>query len=350
MEWYYADGTQQKGPVTQEELDGLVQAGTIQADTLVWREGMANWQPHGQLSAPPVGGVVCSQCGKPFPAEEVMRYGDSWVCGNCKPLVLQRLREGGPGLSSVAGTVSREELLARDYSVDAGDYLGRSWELFKANTGLMIGATVLVYLVLIAVNVIPYLGAILSLVFTGPVMAGLWLFYLKLVRGEEAVIGDAFKGFGPRFGQLTLGYIVSSILAGICMAPGIILVMVVVIGMAAAGGEPSWGAAPVVLIVAGGVLAAVGFAGFLYLTVGWIFTLPLIADKEMNFWPAMQLGRRVVLKHWWGTLWLLILVWLLAMLGALLCLVGLLVTGPVAMGMLTAHYQKVFGDLRSGLD
>jgi hypothetical protein len=35
-------------------------------------------------------------------------------------------------------------------------------------------------------------------------MAGLWLFYIKEVRGQAAGISDAFSGFGPKFGQYFL--------------------------------------------------------------------------------------------------------------------------------------------------
>lgn len=57
--WYYADGGQQKGPVDESALDDLVRSGVIQADTLVWREGQANWQPYSmargsQSGAPPL--------------------------------------------------------------------------------------------------------------------------------------------------------------------------------------------------------------------------------------------------------------------------------------------------------
>jgi uncharacterized membrane protein len=123
-----------------------------------------------------------------------------------------------------------------------------------------------------------------------------------------------------------------------------------IIGFAATGGSPSLQSIPIVLLVVVGVLALAGIVGFLFLNIGWFFTLPLIADKRMNFWPAMSLGRRVVNKHWWGTFWLTVVVGLLGMAGVLLCGIGLLVTGPVAMGMLTAHYQNVFGDLQSGVE
>jgi len=91
------------------------------------------------------------------------------------------------------------ELLTRDYPVDLGAYFGRAWDLFRSNAGILMGASVLVYLVLMGLNLIPYLSIILSLMLTGPLFGGLWSFYVKRVRGEDAGIADAFGGFGPRF-------------------------------------------------------------------------------------------------------------------------------------------------------
>lgn len=100
MTWYYADGTRQVGPLTDAEFDNLVQSGTIRPDTLVWREGLPQWQPCSQVrSTPPAsgaaaGGLVCRECGKIFPADEVVQFGSVWICGGCKPVFLQKLKEG----------------------------------------------------------------------------------------------------------------------------------------------------------------------------------------------------------------------------------------------------------------
>lgn len=48
MNWYYAENGQQNGPVTEADLDALFHQRKIQADTLVWGEGMANWQTYNQ--------------------------------------------------------------------------------------------------------------------------------------------------------------------------------------------------------------------------------------------------------------------------------------------------------------
>jgi hypothetical protein len=44
-EWFYALNQEQKGPVSFEQLKGLLQAGVITGSSLVWREGMSEWSP-----------------------------------------------------------------------------------------------------------------------------------------------------------------------------------------------------------------------------------------------------------------------------------------------------------------
>lgn len=43
VEWYYARGNKQMGPVSAVELKRLAAAGEIQSDSLVWREGLTEW-------------------------------------------------------------------------------------------------------------------------------------------------------------------------------------------------------------------------------------------------------------------------------------------------------------------
>jgi uncharacterized RDD family membrane protein YckC len=47
---------------------------------------------------PEVPSNYCSQCGRPTPADEMVRFGDLQVCPNCKNSYTQKLREGvAPG-------------------------------------------------------------------------------------------------------------------------------------------------------------------------------------------------------------------------------------------------------------
>lgn len=363
MTWYYANQGQQVGPLSESDFAALVREGIVREDTLVWREGMANWLPWAQVrsagadvpsaaaapqaapTAVPAGGMVCSECGNSFPAGQVVRYGDRWVCATCKPGFLQRLREGAPG-GGARGAVSQEELLARDYEVDLGGCLGRSWEVFKSSAGVCIGATALVYAVLFGVGFIPYLGLVLPLFLTGPLFGGLWLFFVKKVRGQQAGVEDAFGGFGPRFVPLMLAGLVTTLLSYLCLAPAGVLVLIAAVGAWASGqAQGDFGGVAPVLLTVTGLLALVGFGGMVYLSVRWFFALPLVIDKGLDFWPAMRLSWKVVGKHWWMTLWLVVVWGVIASVGLLACVVGVLVTVPVAMGMAASHYQKVFGDL-----
>ena len=79
MQWYYAEGEDRKGPFEEEEFQGLVRQGVVTPQTLVWREGMANWEPYsGPTPALPVPGstsrenVTCTGCGGIFPRSEVI--------------------------------------------------------------------------------------------------------------------------------------------------------------------------------------------------------------------------------------------------------------------------------------
>lgn len=45
INWYYLAGSQQQGPVNEITLGQLISAGTLTADSLLWREGLSNWAP-----------------------------------------------------------------------------------------------------------------------------------------------------------------------------------------------------------------------------------------------------------------------------------------------------------------
>jgi uncharacterized membrane protein len=77
--------------------------------------------------------------------------------------------------------------------------------------------------------------------------------------------------------------------------------------------------------------------------VSWAFTLPLVMDKRMDFWPAMELSRKMVTKHWWGIFGFLILCLLVGILGLLACCVGVIVAMAVTEAALMYAYEDIFG-------
>jgi uncharacterized RDD family membrane protein YckC len=115
MRWYYAAGSQKKGPVTQGEVEQLFANGTITSKTLVWSD-LTGWAPYGQIKTGAVQGRVihaqrgastavaqaaCIECGRTLPAQEMVRYGTSTVCAGCKSTFFQKVKEG----ANTAGAV-----------------------------------------------------------------------------------------------------------------------------------------------------------------------------------------------------------------------------------------------------
>jgi len=102
MDWFYGDAGKQIGPIDEASFEGLVTAGIIGGETLVWRAGMANWQPFATVRPAPQPPVLnaapdqrfCSECGRSYPPDELVVFGSSLVCAACKPLFAQKLREG----------------------------------------------------------------------------------------------------------------------------------------------------------------------------------------------------------------------------------------------------------------
>ncbi len=110
MDWYYAESGRQVGPIKEEALETLVRSGVVKADTLVWQQGMSNWQAYGTVRpmaatvverALPVAATgpepatrFCSECGRPFAQSELIPFGNSLVCAACKETFTHKLREG----------------------------------------------------------------------------------------------------------------------------------------------------------------------------------------------------------------------------------------------------------------
>jgi uncharacterized RDD family membrane protein YckC len=113
--------------VDDAQLEALARTGQIQMDTLIWREGMAEWQPF-SAAAPPgmtvpsapapvapaapalvANEVVCAECNRIFPKDETIPFGTVRVCATCKPIFMQKLAEG----ATIGGQLRYARVLTR---------------------------------------------------------------------------------------------------------------------------------------------------------------------------------------------------------------------------------------------
>jgi hypothetical protein len=219
--------------------------------------------------------------------------------------------------------------------VDIGSCISRAWTLLSGNFWRLVGTSILILLLVGGVGVVlrfavnfaigvplvahrgnawqamvaQWPGLLVNILWNvvvgGPLLGGLYNYYLKLMRGQPVGLGDAFAGFGTAFGQLVLAHIVSSLLIGIgffcCILPAI------------------------------------------YLGVAWRFTLPLVIDKRMGFWEAMTLSRKTVTRQWWILFALFIVAGLVSAAGVIACCVGVFATVPLGIAARLYAYEDLLG-------
>lgn len=237
-----------------------------------------------------------------------------------------------------------EEAINRGVDLSPGVCISKSWELYKARFSEVFVATLLVSVASWSVGAVPYFGIFLSGAIHGVLYGGLYAFFLKIIRGQKADLSDAFSGFSPAFPQLLLAGGVTSFLAlaAICILalPFLFAFIPSIILWAQHDSHSAWPAFPGIITVLGIFLAAM--AGFC-LTVLWIFTVPLVMDHKMEFWPAMELSRKVAMRHFWKVVGLVLGAGVVAFVGVLLCGIGLLFTMPISFGALAYGYETIFG-------
>jgi uncharacterized membrane protein len=318
MTWHYAVGAEQRGPIDDAELDRLVASGEITPDTLVWRAGMAGWQPLREART----GQIVSQAIAPVAAAPA-------------PAAVPR-----PSIDPEAASA---RIAAEGRRVAVFDSLRRGWDLVFAEPGQSIGISALVILMMIGAGFVPCVGSIVQLVATGPLIAGWYLYFLKRIRGQHTEWGDAIAAFSsPMLTQLILEHIVSTVVAVFVMVPMLIVFFVSILGAAAAAAADERMAPLVILgLVA---LFLVTFAVMLYMSISWMFALPLIIDKQIDFWPAMKLSWRVTSRQFFPLLGLLLLCALVYFAGILALCVGLFVALPVCVAALAYTYEDLFGE------
>jgi serine/threonine protein kinase len=207
------------------------------------------------------------------------------------------------------------EILARDYQLNILHCVRRGWNLVKSNFWLLVGSTALVLILLSAVSssdkaasavtgskVVLNLGVV-GVLLTGPFMGGLFSLFLKRIRNQPANVESAFGGFKKPFLQLLLAGLVTSVLTGLGF---------------------------VCLVLPG-----------IYLLVAWSLTHPLVIDKALDFWPAMELSRKIITQHWWKFLLFLLTMIPVNLAGLLCCGVGIFVSIPVSVAALMYVYEDI---------
>ena len=337
---------QEYGPVTDLELRKWISEGRLNAQSLVKAEGDTEFRP---LSA--------------FP-EFASVFGT-----------------GAPAHGASASFTTPADWGNRDYELDIGGCLSRGWDLFKNNAGILLGCSLLYFVILLAVSlalalilngifstIVPkeamqsagfkigfdILFRVVSSLAIGPLIGGLYYIFIRTMREQTTGVGGLFIGFSRGFPHMFLGYLVFNLVIGLCMVPYNIVEtsrMAPLLAQMQHGPPPEqmqallpelWsalaGSLPVLLAC---------MIPMAYLLNNLQFSLALIIDRQMDFWTAIKLSWKMVHKHWFTVFGLFLLIGLINVGGALLCCVGFLFTFPITTAAWIVAYETIFGDKRS---
>ena len=252
--WFYSDnGTDQKGPVTEQELQQL----NLPPTTLVWSEGMAKWTPLQELAAgqPAPPPMPPPATGRPwfYSTNRQDRIGPLTELELRRLLAARQLPgttlvwcEGMAQWAAAAGVAALQpDGPAAQSHPAAGLSFAGSYRSSTHNRDLMQaarqalrgrwGIAISVMLINLAINLglnflgaLPFLGCvtgIASLLISGPLALGLIKFFLALSRADNPEVGlffDGFKIFGTALAAYLLMALVTLLWLLLFIIPGII--------------------------------------------------------------------------------------------------------------------------------
>lgn len=220
-----------------------------------------------------------------------------------------------------------EQALARCYDFNIGDLLSESWNLVKGTKGIIIGGFLVFYVVMMIATFI--LGAVVGIfsalsesmmaaiigqilvsllasALSYPFMAGINMVGIRRAAGQPISFNEIFNHFGR---------IVPLIITALVM------MVLVYLGM-------------ILLILPG-----------IYLAVAYMLAIPLVVERGLSPWQALEASRKAISQHWFKVFGLFLVLGLITMVSAIPLGIGLVWSIPlfvVAMGVL---YRTIFGVL-----
>ena len=199
--------------------------------------------------------------------------------------------------------VNNYQMRTGSYRVDLGDWLAGGWRLFVPQAGPSIVVAVCAGILLLLGNqLVPGSGLILQ----GPLLTGFIVVALCQIGGRKVELRHYAWGF-----RFFLPLLVVSVLCSVLVSVGLML-----------------------LVLPG-----------IYLVVAYMLTPVLVVELNMDFWPAMELSRRIVSRHWFRMALLALVLAGVNMLGGLAAVLGLCVTVPFSMNVLTVAATDIMAEL-----
>jgi len=244
---------------------------------------------------------------------------------------------------------SISEALSRGYDFAIGEVLSEAWEKINGCKGMIIGAGLLAYLLMLVVTtVLGFIAGLIGFATQDPMTAIVINMLVNLFGGILIypffaglfLIGIRRAGDYPvEFSMLfsCLAQSMPIMLAALLMN----LIIYVPVGL-------FFG---LVWLVAGfsvGSIVFVSLFAVIYsLGIGTLYALalPLVFERGLSPWQALETSRKAIGQRWFKVFGLFLLLWLLMVASTIPLLIGLIWTIPLMILVFGVLYRTIFGVL-----
>lgn len=222
---------------------------------------------------------------------------------------------------------SVEQALSRGYDFTIGGLLNEAWQLTKGTKGIIIGGFLIFYVAILVASfvvgavlgifslfsdnlVLIIIGQLLTTIIASavsyPFFAGLNMVGIRRAAGQPFSFNEIFSHFGS---------LVPLLIAAVLM------MVLIYLGM-------------ILLLIPG-----------IYLAVAYMLAIPLIVERGLSPWQAMEASRKAITQHWFKVFGLFLLLGLIVMVSAIPLGIGLIWTIPLFVMVMGVLYRTIFGVL-----
>jgi len=203
-------------------------------------------------------------------------------------------------MSQQSQTEQMDAILSKSGEVNISKWITNGWDMVFKDFGEFL----LLSFIYVVILTIAFSTWVVGMILFGPLTAGFFYIIFNRIRGKEIYIGDIGKGFNVFVPTLLAG-----ILINIFVSVGYFF-----------------------LIIPGIVISAL-----------YMFALPIIIEKNMDFWQAMETSRKLVSRNIFELSVFMLILLIFSFIGVLLLLVGFFVALPIVLAAIAYAYCDLIG-------
>ncbi len=229
--------------------------------------------------------------------------------------------------SSDLGSI--EKGIAGEYNLDIGNVLSEAWRRTKgAKLTMNIALSIYTFIILIGISfafiplfievssgsnpeasfsssiIIGYAIYFVVILLAIPMIAGLFIMGIKRATDQDISVGLMFRYYRKLIPML-------------------------------------------LLVIVSGIFIEIGFLFLLipgiYLSIAYCLATPLIADKNLSFWSAMETSRKAVTQKWFTVFGIIFLILIINIIASIPLGIGLIWSMPMSFIAMGIIYRNMFG-------